>query len=628
MAPIFWNFIVLCVFLSASHGTKVQWSISLPNKCVTNDTLAGVCARSRTIQCVKTLSGQVIPDYYCNGTKPASSIKCDSRECRPGRCVVSMWSSWQPCDKVCSRKFTYRTRSVLWRDNDAVTCPPILEKLTCQQCVQSYNDFYFWLVEDWGVCRPFTTVKVYALSANQSNVASSGIQLCGPNIKIGRATREVKCINTNGMEQKSEKCLNSKDKDGRITQKPDRSKVCQIACDCHMSAWSGWSGCPADCSRKEESRTRGVLYAPQLDGKECGALIERRQCKTKCPRYQWYVSSWGNCKNQRSVNVTGCGDGFKERVVFCIESSSMMRGNEIQPVKDHLCDVATKPVAMQPCKIPCARDCVVSSWNAWEPCSISCGSAGVKQRTRSVLQAGQNGGAGCPSLVQMSRCEVVPCASWATFPWSGCIGTPPCGAGMKHRIVYCGGGGGFLNPDFCSGEPKPPRTANCSVPCPNDCVLSDWSSWGVCSKSCGHQGGVQTRIRTILAYPSSTRPACPSADKLTETQKCNVGKLCEEDATYMWKTSTWRACELNVTDKCGAAEGVQKREVYCGNDVKNFTNDIKCGNMTKPLAMKQCDIPCPKDCVLTNWTIWSECNATCKMQGMCFTSNHWKSLIR
>ncbi|CAB3989433.1 Hypothetical predicted protein, partial [Paramuricea clavata] len=613
MASIFWNVILLSLFFCASYGTQVKWTISLPNKCVANDTVSGVCARSRTVQCVKTLSGQIIPDYYCNNvsTRPASLIECATQKC-PGRCVVSMWSSWQPCDVACARKFKFRIRSVRWRDNDAVACPPLLEKSPCSQCAGNSNAFYLWLVGDWGNCRAFTTVPVYKLNANQSNVAASGKNLCGAKLKIGKATRKVKCVDTNGVEQKVRKCLNSKDKDGRITQRPERSKVCHFACDCHVSAWNAWSGCPVDCSRTEESRTRGILYPPQLGGKACGHLVETRPCNTKCPSYTWYASSWGECRNQGDMNTTRCGDGFKERVVFCIESNS---GNDVQPVGDHLCDAASKPVARQLCQTPCPRDCVVSGWNAWEPCSISCGAAGVKRQVRSVVQAAKNGGADCPSLVQMSKCEVVPCASWSSVQWSQCISAARCGGGMKHRLVYCRGvAGTWKRDDVCSGQPTPLRTMNCTVPCPNDCVVSEWGEWGTCSESCGAQGGVQVRKRSILAYPSSIRTPCPSADKLIATQKCNVGKLCE--STYMWKTTTWGPCERNVTGKCGDAEGIQRRGVHCGNDVRNFTNDTQCGNMTKPPTMKQCDVPCPRDCVLSAWGKWSACNATCQIQGI------------
>ena len=614
MASILWNSIVLSFFFTLNGGTQVKWSISLPGECVASDTMSGVCTRSRTVQCVKTLSGQIIPDYYCNNvsTKPPPFIKCDTPKCAK-RCVVSMWSSWEPCDVACLRKFSYRTRSLLWRDNDAVTCPPLFEKSPCSKCAGNSNEFYLWEVGDWGKCRAFTMVQVYQQNINQSHVLPSGSDVCGPDLKIGKATRKVRCIDANGVEKEAKKCLNSKDKDGRITQRPDRSKVCELSCDCHVSAWSQWNGCPADCSRTEESRTRGVLYPPRLGGKGCGPLVETRPCTTKCPSYKWYTSPWGEC--EVSMNGTLCDNGFKDRVVFCVDSISAVKGNETVPVGDHLCDITAKPVSRQLCERPCPRDCVVSAWGAWEACSITCGGVGMKRRTRSIVKTASQNGMDCPSLIQMSSCEMPPCIDWFVAPfWGPCFPRAHCGPGNKFRFVYCHKlSEGWTAEKFCT-QSKPMHIVNCTKPCPNDCVLSEWEEWGPCSKSCGSDGGVQTRKRTILAYPGFTRPPCPSADKLTETQKCNVGKQCADEAVFMWKMSAWQPCKpSNIS--CGPGAGIQVRQVHCGNDIKNFSNDTMCGNITKPSVTRMCDIPCPKDCVLSKWAHWSKCNATCELTG-------------
>ncbi|XP_028399703.1 thrombospondin type-1 domain-containing protein 7B-like [Dendronephthya gigantea] len=614
MASAFVTVVLLSIFVVSSRGTQVQWSISLPDKCLVNDTVSGTCVRSRTVQCVKALSGQQIPDYYCEGVsvKPSSFIKCD--KC-PGRCVVSVWSSWDGCDVACSRKFRYRTRNILWRDNDAVTCPPLLEKSPCSQCAGNSNEFYMWMVTDWGNCRAFATERVFKLGVNQSDVAPSGSNVCGSVIKIGKATRKVKCVDTKGVEHKVRNCLNSKDKDGRITQRPDRSKVCELPCDCHVAAWGEWSGCPDDCSRSEESRTRGILFPPQNGGKACGDLVEKRKCSIKCQSYKWHVSEWGACGNL-GYGEPRCRNSYQERVVFCIKSDPAVKASDVRPVADHLCDVVAKPAARQPCRTPCPRDCLVSSWNPWQPCSISCGGFGVKMRVRTVLQTSRDGGLECPSLAQMLPCEVTPCASWVSKNWSPCLSTKMCGKAQQHRLVFCKGADGTWKADrFCEHVRKPVRTRNCTTPCPEDCALGDWGSWGACSKPCGAQGGVQSRKRSILAYPSSTRLACPSEDKLMETQRCNVGKVCEPESICMWKTTTWSSCEARVNGTCGTDTGVQKREVLCGNDMKNFTNETLCAKMSKPAALKTCDVRCPKNCVLSKWQDWTECNSTCGMQG-------------
>lgn len=50
----------------------------------------------------------------------------------------------------------------------------------------------------------------------------------------------------------------------------------------------------------------------------------------------------------------------------------------------------------------------------------------------------------------------------------------------------------------------------CLIPCPVDCVMSDWSQWTDCSTSCGT--GSQMRYRHIKQNPSDGGSLCPSLD--------------------------------------------------------------------------------------------------------------------
>ncbi|KAG7274570.1 hypothetical protein CRUP_022083 [Coryphaenoides rupestris] len=70
-------------------------------------------------------------------------------------------------------------------------------------------------------------------------------------------------------------------------------------------------------------------------------------------------------------------------------------------------------------------------------------------------------------------------------------------------------------------EPKPRLEQACLIPCPRDCVVSQFSHWTSCSKTCGT--GLQNRIRSVLAPPLFGGAACPN---LTEFQTCQPG-LCE-----------------------------------------------------------------------------------------------------
>jgi len=54
--------------------------------------------------------------------------------------------------------------------------------------------------------------------------------------------------------------------------------------------------------------------------------------------------------------------------------------------------------------------------------------------------------------------------------------------------------------------------------CPVDCVVSQWSSFGECSKECG--GGVQFATRFVLVKPEHGGNACPAL--ATQPQECNT----------------------------------------------------------------------------------------------------------
>lgn len=42
------------------------------------------------------------------------------------------------------------------------------------------------------------------------------------------------------------------------------------------------------------------------------------------------------------------------------------------------------------------------------------------------------------------------------------------------------------------------RVQTCKKPCASDCVVSKWSGWSTCSKTCGKRGGLEFRKRQIL----------------------------------------------------------------------------------------------------------------------------------
>lgn len=175
-------------------------------------------------------------------------------------------------------------------------------------------------------------------------------------------------------------------------------------------------------------------------------------------------------------------------------------------------------------------------------------SAGTQSRQRNIVTSAQNAGAECPSLTEVQECNTQYCPQECQFSnpmeWDNvCVGV--CGTGQKKMINYmtdtavpadpncvdmftwvpctldklcpctdfntwtewsacnvtCGAGittrtRSPLQP--CdSSQSVLTQTLPCTGPCPTDCVLTQWSEWGACSKICGVAGGIRTRTRSV-----------------------------------------------------------------------------------------------------------------------------------
>jgi hypothetical protein len=69
-----------------------------------------------------------------------------------------------------------------------------------------------------------------------------------------------------------------------------------------------------------------------------------------------------------------------------------------------------------------------------------------------------------------------------------------------------------------------------------DCIVSEWSEWGNCSRQCG--AGQQKRHRIAVVQPTLGRPVCPA---LVESRPCDFGP-CNEQQCKTTKWSAWSEC--------------------------------------------------------------------------------------
>ncbi|ELU10857.1 hypothetical protein CAPTEDRAFT_211563 [Capitella teleta] len=70
-----------------------------------------------------------------------------------------------------------------------------------------------------------------------------------------------------------------------------------------------------------------------------------------------------------------------------------------------------------------------------------------------------------------------------------------------------------------------------TIQVPIDCVVSEWSTWGACSKTCGY--GTWSRSRTVVSPPKYGAVPCPD---LEEEQRCGGMKNCKWSHFGSWSS--------------------------------------------------------------------------------------------
>jgi len=125
------------------------------------------------------------------------------------------------------------------------------------------------------------------------------------------------------------------------------------------------------------------------------------------------------------------------------------------------------------------------------------------------------------------------------------------------------------------------------IECPDE-IWSNWSKFGVCTKSCG--GGTRTKTRTChMGSPGDE--GCPGSDTLTEN--------CNELTCSTWGDwGDWEPCSVS----CGM--GSHKRLQTCDKGDKGEA----CPGTAESDTEDCNDFPCPS---WANWAGWSGCSQQC-----------------
>ncbi|XP_067891137.1 thrombospondin type-1 domain-containing protein 7B isoform X4 [Heterodontus francisci] len=668
------------------HQELFEWEFSKWGDCILRTksikveprTSACVTAQQglqyRKVHCIRKSNRSLVLEEICEffTPKPASEQAC-LIPC-PQDCVVSEFSTWSACSKGCGKGLQHRVRSVLSPPlYGGKNCPSLTEIRSCDiqaSCLVGEDEFQYSLkVGPWSDCRlpqqrqirqSGKTVLNFSLLSSEKNHAKHSIhQHSKPwDVEIGYQTRHVQCTRSDGKNTMLSLCIHD--------DTPAIFQSCVMPSDCEFSEWTGWSSCTKTCQSSDyspgyRSRIRFVKHIAIGGGKDCPNLKEKETCNIggeglpPCPRYVWKTTDWNKCQvmpllsqqdQRRSNQSTLCGGGIQTREVYCAQKTGEVNKQKLKevsrPVEQSLCTEPI-PVTSQLCTIACPTDCLVSAWSAWKPCiPENCQgphrNKGFKMRRRHVVREPTGNAGRCPHLVEAIHCEEPVCYHWHLLEESRCVAenNRTCGRGTYNQIILCKNNQGEVTLDELCGESYLPSRGTCEVPCPTDCVLSEWSEWSVCSRSCSSKNaeGRQSRTRTIIALAGEGGKPCPSSRALQEWRSCN-----EHGCTvFYWDTSPWGPCTedtlvmaLNATvswnGEATCSVGMQTRQVLCMKSKVGHVTPKRCPESTRPETVRPCLLPCKKDCIVTPFSDWTPCPTICQQGNSSFAKQSRHRII-
>uniref|UniRef100_A0A8C6SDE7 Thrombospondin type-1 domain-containing protein 7A n=1 Tax=Neogobius melanostomus TaxID=47308 RepID=A0A8C6SDE7_9GOBI len=578
-----------------------------------DDNSCSIGMQTRKVICVRVNVGQVPPKKCPESLRPDTVRPC-LLPCRRD-CIVTPTATGAPAHQHARQRKQHRKRIVIqYPANGGQDCPELLSQE--RECdAPSVCQGYRWKTHKWRRC------QLVPWSVRQDSPGAQ--ETCGPGLQV----RAVSCRKQDGGQADVEACLE------HSSPMPALTQLCQMPCqeDCQLSAWSKFSSCSADCVGV---RTRKrMLIGKSKKREQCKnhqvyPLTETQYCP--CNKYNAQpVGNWSDCilpeggrvEGQLGMKVQGdireCGQGYRYQAMGCYDQDNRI-------VETSRCN--SHGYIEEACIIPCPSDCKLSEWSNWSRCSKSCGS-GVKVRSKWLREKPYNGGRPCPKLDHVNQAqvyEVVPCLSdcgqyvWVSEPWSvwkvsNVDLKDNCGEGVQTRKVRCmlntiDGPSEPVEDYLCDPEEMPLGARNSRLPCPEDCVLNDWSAWSPCPLPCNSNS---TRQRS--AYPLRQPGEGKECPPTTETEPCKHNTNCFH---YSYNITDWSTCQLSDRAVCGS--GIKTRMLDCvRSDSKSV--DLK---FCKELGLERkwsmnasCVVECPVNCQLSEWSPWSKCTHTCGLAG-------------
>ncbi|XP_013771554.1 brain-specific angiogenesis inhibitor 1 isoform X5 [Pundamilia nyererei] len=238
-----------------------------------------------------------------------------------------------------------------------------------------------------------------------------------------------------------------------------------------------------------------------------------------------------------------------------------------------------------------------SVWGQWAQCSSECG-GGIQTRIRTCRSPPEESYL-CEGIVEEGRpCNSQSCTDSASgeewSSWSVCSAT--CGEGWQSRTRFCVSSSYSTQ---CSGPLREQRPCNNSAVCPAALIAvhgawDEWSPWSLCSSTCGR--GYRSRTRTCTP-PQFGGDPCEGPEK--QTKFCNIA-VCPVDGVWN-EWSSWSSCSASCSN------GTMQRTRECNGP---SYGGAECRG--EWLETVDCFLgECPVDGKWQTWSLWSGCSKTC-----------------
>ncbi|XP_056154112.1 thrombospondin type-1 domain-containing protein 7A [Lampris incognitus] len=583
-------------------------------------------------QCINS-DGEFVEKQLCRDAILPMPAICEV-PC-PKDCTLSPWTAWSLCSHTCSGKNTegrqMRSRSILAYNagEGGIQCPNVSALQEVRSCNDHPCTVYHWQTGPWGQCIEDASIP----AANTSLGRARGDDA---SCSVGMQTRKIICVRVNVGQVPPKKCPES--------LRPDTVRPCLLPCkrDCIVTPYSEWIPCPSTCqadgkTKTKQFRKRIIVLLPTNGGQDCPeVLTQERDCESSsvCQGYRWKTHKWRRCQlvpwsvRQDSPGAQEmCGTGLQTRAVSCRKQDGGQADFETC-----LKFASSMPSVIQACQLPCQEDCQLTSWSKFSSCTADC--VGVRTRKRMLVGKSKKRDQ-CKNnqLYPLSETQYCPCNKYNAQPmgnWSDCIlpegGRVEGQLGMKVQgdIKECGQGYRYQAMVCYDQDDRMVETSRCNshgyieeaciIPCPSDCKLSEWSNWSRCSKSCG--SGVKVRSKWLREKPYNGGRPCPKLDHVNQAQVYEVVPCLSDCGQYVWVAepwSVWKVSNVDLKENCG--EGVQTRKVRCMLNTidgpSDQVEDYLCDPEEMPLGARDSRLPCPEDCVLSDWGAWSSCPLPC-----------------